>query len=109
MRLKRLWGQQGQLKQPAKILRYPLLCLPRLRKRLNQSLAQAPDTCSQVLIFFISIYDRWFAQFHGKSAQMKLLAATTCVLGEILDHDPHFSHRFSRNPSYMGKTPTAYR
>lgn len=40
---------------------------------------------------------------------MKLLAATTRVLGELLDHDPHFSHRFSRNPFYTGKAPTAYR
>ena len=31
------------------------------------------------------------------------------VLGELLDHDPHFAHRFSRNPFYTGKAPTAYR
>ncbi|WP_373868223.1 replication initiation protein [Rothia aerolata] len=49
------------------------------------------------------------AQVHDKSAQMKLLAATTCVLGEFLDHDPHFPYRFSRNPFSMGKAPTAYR
>ena len=33
----------------------------------------------------------------------------TRVLGELLDHGPHFSHRFSRNPFYTGKAPTAYR
>jgi len=31
------------------------------------------------------------------------------VLGELLDHDPHFAHRFSRNPFYTGKAPTADR
>ncbi|MCG7442484.1 replication initiation protein [Corynebacterium tuberculostearicum] len=58
---------------------------------------------------FIWLIDPVFADRGGKSAQMKLLAATTRVLGELLDHDPHFSHRFSRNPFYTGKAPTAYR
>lgn len=58
---------------------------------------------------FIWLIDPVYADRGGKSAQMKLLAATTRVLGEILDHDPHFSHRFSRNPFYTGKAPTAYR
>ena len=58
---------------------------------------------------FIWLIDPVYANHEGKSAQMKLLAATTCVLGELLDHDPHFSHRFSRNPFYTGNAPTAYR
>ncbi|WP_257183691.1 replication initiation protein [Corynebacterium cystitidis] len=58
---------------------------------------------------FIWLIDPVYADRMGKSAQMKLLAATTRVLGELLDHDPHFSHRFSRNPFYTGKAPTAYR
>ncbi|WP_311518929.1 replication initiation protein [uncultured Corynebacterium sp.] len=58
---------------------------------------------------FIWLIDPVYADRNGKSAQMNLLAATTRVLGELLDHDPHFSHRFSRNPFYTGKAPTAYR
>lgn len=58
---------------------------------------------------FIWLIDPVYANHEGKSAQMKLLAATTCVLGELLGHDPHFSHRFSRSPFYTGKAPTAYR
>lgn len=58
---------------------------------------------------FIWLIDPVYADSSGKSAQMRLLAATTRVLGELLDHDPHFSHRFSRNPFYTGKAPTAYR
>lgn len=58
---------------------------------------------------FIWLIDPVYADHEGKSAQMKLLAATTRVLGELLDHDPHFAHRFSRNPFYTGKAPTAYR
>jgi len=58
---------------------------------------------------FIWLIDPVYANHEGKSAQMKLLAATTRVLGELLDHDSHFSHRFSRNPFYTGKAPTAYR
>lgn len=58
---------------------------------------------------FIWLIDPVYANHEGKSAQMNLLAATTRVLGELLDHDPNFSHRFSRNPFYTGKTPTAYR
>ena len=50
-----------------------------------------------------------YADKTGQSAEMKLLAAVTRELGELLDHDPHFSHRFSRNPFYTGKAPTAYR
>ena len=58
---------------------------------------------------FIWLIDPVYANHEGKSAQMKLLAATTCVLGELLGHDPHFSHRFSRSPFYTGNAPTAYR
>lgn len=58
---------------------------------------------------FIWLIDPVYADRNGKSAQMKLLAATTRVLGDLLDHDPHFAHRFSRNPFYTGKAPTAYR
>src|SRR5699024_8189657 len=31
------------------------------------------------------------------------------TLGELLGHDPHFAHGFSRNPFYTGKSPSAYR
>lgn len=58
---------------------------------------------------FIWLIDPVYANHEGKSAQMNLLAATTRVLGELLGHDPHFSHRFSRNPFYTGKSPSAYR
>lgn len=58
---------------------------------------------------FIWLIDPVYAGREDTSAQMKLLAATTRVLGELLDHDPHFSHRFSRNPFYTGKSSTAYR
>ena len=39
---------------------------------------------------------------------MKLLEATTRTLGEYLDHDPHFAHRFSRSPFYTGSSPDRY-
>lgn len=41
----------------------------------------------------------------GKSRHMNLLAATSRALGDLLDHDPHFSHRFSRSPFYEGDDP----
>lgn len=40
---------------------------------------------------------------------MSLLAATSRALGDLLDHDPHFAHRFSRSPFYEGNDPKAYR
>ncbi|TNL94839.1 replication initiation protein [Corynebacterium tapiri] len=40
---------------------------------------------------------------------MGLLVAASRTLGEFLDHDPHFAHRFSRSPFYQGDDPTAYR
>lgn len=58
---------------------------------------------------FIWLIDPVFSDKDGNSHQMDLLAATSRILGELLDHDPHFSHRFSRNPFYTGKSPTAYR
>lgn len=57
----------------------------------------------------IWLIDPVYADKSGESTQMKLLSATTRVLGELLDHDPHFAHRFSRNPFYTGDSPTAYR
>nr|WP_246014239.1 replication initiation protein [Corynebacterium endometrii] len=42
-----------------------------------------------------------------ESAEGRGFAAA--AVGELLDHDPHFSHRFSRNPFHTGKAPTAYR
>src|SRR5690625_3435459 len=58
---------------------------------------------------FIWLIDPVYADASGKSSQMKLLAATTHTLGELLGHDPHFAHGFSRNPFYTGKSPSAYR
>lgn len=58
---------------------------------------------------FIWLIDPVYADVSGRSSQMKLLAATTHTLGELLGHDPHFAHGFSRNPFYTGKSPSAYR
>ena len=58
---------------------------------------------------FIWLIDPVYTDASGKSSQMKLLAATTHTLGELLGHDPHFAHGFSRNPFYTGKSPSAYR
>lgn len=57
----------------------------------------------------IWLIDPVYADKAGRSPHMSLLAATSKALGEMLDHDPHFSHRFSRSPFYEGKDPTAYR
>ena len=57
----------------------------------------------------IWLIDPVYADKAGQSPHMSLLAATSKALGEMLDHDPHFSHRFSRSPFYEGKDPTAYR
>ncbi|WP_235961991.1 MULTISPECIES: replication initiation protein [Corynebacterium] len=39
---------------------------------------------------------------------MALLAATSRTLGGFLDHDPNFTHRFSRSPFYTGENPDRY-
>lgn len=57
----------------------------------------------------IWLIDPVYANETGKSRNMALLSATSRVLGELLDHDPHFAHRFSRSPFYTGDDPTAYR
>lgn len=57
----------------------------------------------------IWLIDPVYADKSGKSRHMSLLAATSRALGELLDHDPNFSHRFSRSPFYDGNDPTAYR
>lgn len=57
----------------------------------------------------IWLIDPVYADATGKSRHMALLAAASRTLGELLDHDPHFSHRFSRSPFYAGDDPTAYR
>lgn len=54
------------------------------------------------------LIDPVYAGPSGQSKQMKLLAVATQVLGEMLGHDPHFSHRFSRSPFYTGNNPDAY-
>ena len=53
--------------------------------------------------------DPVYADESGESKAMTLLETTTRELGEWLDHDPHFSHRFSRSPFYTGNAPDAYR
>lgn len=57
----------------------------------------------------IWLIDPVYADATGKSRHMALLAAASRTLGGLLDHDPHFSHRFSRSPFYAGDDPTAYR
>ncbi|MCF4007773.1 replication initiation protein [Corynebacterium uropygiale] len=57
----------------------------------------------------IWLIDPVYADATGQSRNMTLLSATSRALGELLDHDPHFSHRFSRSPFYTGNDPTAYR
>ncbi len=82
----------------------------RFVKELLTFSAEGSDPRSDLMLGVLGSFLRGvYAGRDGKSAQMKLLAATTRVLGELLDHAPHFSHRFSRNPFYTGKAPTAYR
>lgn len=57
----------------------------------------------------IWLIDPVYADKTGRSPNMTLLSAASRALGELLDHDPHFSHRFSRSPFYHGDDPTAYR
>ena len=57
----------------------------------------------------IWLIDPVYADESGASPNMKLLSVASRALGELLDHDPHFSHRFSRSPFYHGDDPTAYR
>lgn len=57
----------------------------------------------------IWLIDPVYADESGESRHMRLLARTSRTLGEYLDHDPNFSHRFSRSPFYTGDDPTAYR
>ena len=58
---------------------------------------------------FIWLIDPVYAGKNHTSRNMELLKATSHELGELLDHDPHFAHRFSRSPFYTGKSPEAYR
>jgi hypothetical protein len=50
-----------------------------------------------------------YADEKGDSSNVRLLQATCRTLGQWLDGDPRFSHRFSRSPFYTGKDPTAYK
>ncbi|WP_227659137.1 MULTISPECIES: replication initiation protein [unclassified Corynebacterium] len=65
-----------------------------------------PESGKAQMIWLI---DPVYADKAGSSSQMKLLAATSRVLGGLLDGDPHFAHGFSRSPFYTGKAPGAYR
>lgn len=58
---------------------------------------------------FIWLIDPVYAGKGRQSRNMALLHATSQELGDLLDHDPHFAHRFSRSPFYTGKSTTAYR
>lgn len=58
---------------------------------------------------FIWLIDPVYAGKNIESRNMQLLKATSHELGELLDHDPHFAHRFSRSPFYTGKSTEAYR
>ncbi|MGV0437515.1 replication initiation protein [Corynebacterium mastitidis] len=65
-----------------------------------------PESGKAQMIWLI---DPVYADKAGSSSPMKLLAATSRVLGGLLDGDPHFAHGFSRSPFYTGKAPGAYR
>lgn len=65
-----------------------------------------PESGKAQMIWLI---DPVYADKVGSSSPMKLLAATSRVLGGLLDGDPHFAHGFSRSPFYTGKAPGAYR
>ena len=58
---------------------------------------------------FIWLIDPVYAGKNHTSRNMELLKATSHELGELLDHDPHFAHRFSRSPFYTRNSPEAYR
>src|SRR5690625_1133347 len=58
---------------------------------------------------FIWLIDPVYADKNRTSRNMELLRATSQELGELLDHDPHFAHRFSRSPFYTGNSPEVYR
>lgn len=58
---------------------------------------------------FIWLIDPVYAGENRTSRNMELLKAASHELGELLDHDPHFAHRFSRSPFYTGKSTEAYR
>src|SRR5699024_11940566 len=47
---------------------------------------------------FIWLIDPVYADKNRTSRNMELLRATSQELGELLDHDPHSAHRFSRSP-----------
>lgn len=65
-----------------------------------------PESGKAQMIWLI---DPVYADKAGSSSPMKLLAATSRVLGGLLDGDPHFAHGFSRSPFYTGNAPGAYR
>lgn len=65
-----------------------------------------PESGKSQMLWLI---DPVYADEAGSSPQMKLLAATSGVLGGLLDGDPHFAHGFSRSPFYVGNAPGAYR
>lgn len=58
---------------------------------------------------YLWLIDPVYADKRGDSPAMRLLRRVTRELGELLGHDPHFSHGFSRSPFYTGDSPHAYR
>lgn len=58
---------------------------------------------------FIWLIDPVYTGKNKQSSNMELLKATSRELGDLLAHDPHFAHRFSRSPFYTGRSVEAYR
>src|SRR5699024_12382475 len=54
---------------------------------------------------FIWLIDPVYADKNRTSRNMEILRATRQELGELLDHDTHFAHRFSRIALYIGNLP----
>lgn len=57
----------------------------------------------------IWLIDPVHADGDGDSSNMRLMQATTRILGDAVGGDPAFAHSLSRSPFYTGDDPTAYR
>lgn len=55
------------------------------------------------------LIDPVHADGSGDSSNMRLMQATTRILGDAVGGDPAFAHSLSRSPFYTGDDPTAYR
>lgn len=55
------------------------------------------------------LIDPVYADGAGDSSNIRLLRATTRILGDAVGGDPAFAHSLSRSPFYTGDDPAAYR